>query len=266
MRYPSATVDSRLEYLATGVESVEGWFYPVDQRLFVAIDDVQREAQTSGDLLEVGAYLGRSAILLGFMRRNEEQVAVCDTFGGGDPLDPYPDLTEAKFRENWGRFHASPPRVLHGMSDVALDQVADSSCRFVHVDGSHQYDAVCTDIQSAKRVLVPGGVVVFDDVFSSHTPGVPAAVWAAVADGMRPLAISNKLYATWGDVSALSIHDAVDDVAVLGEYDIAGARVFRFGMPKSRLAGWIPPKAVPFARRMRAHVKLPRQLDRSRSF
>lgn len=76
-----------------------------------------------------------------------------------------------------------------------------NSLRFIHVDGSHLYDHVAADIESARIALDDDGVVVFDDFRSEHTPGVSAAVWQAVTgSGLRPIALSaGKFYGTWAD-------------------------------------------------------------------
>lgn len=73
--------------------------------------------------------------------------------------------------------------------------------RLVHVDGSHLYEIVKEDIETARAVLGDGGVVIFDDYRALHAPGVAAAVWQACADvhlPLVPLVLSDaKLYGTF---------------------------------------------------------------------
>lgn len=58
---------------------------------------------------------------------------------------------------------------------------------------------------SARRLLRPSGVVVFDDYRTEHTIGTAAAVWEAVIrDDLRPICVSSmKFYGTWGDPAPL---------------------------------------------------------------
>ena len=68
----------------------------------------------------------------------------------------------------------------------------------IHIDGAHDYASVRNDLLLAKELLIPGGIVIFDDIISLHTPGVSGAVWEGVVnDGLLPLFQTRKLYATW---------------------------------------------------------------------
>ncbi len=191
------------------LDDVPGWFPALDQVLFDWLLDRQRSVGLRGDLLEVGVYMGKSAIFLGSRLQPGESYTVCDLFEGDAPDDAnqaesrksYGSLTRRAFEENYLSFHDELPRVLQGPSSIVPDEVAADSCRFVHVDGSHLYEHVHDDIGAAHDLLVPDGVVVLDDFRSEHTPGVSIAAWEAVLNrGLRPICLSTqKLYATWGD-------------------------------------------------------------------
>ncbi|MFG2267718.1 class I SAM-dependent methyltransferase [Streptomyces sp. NPDC048720] len=191
------------------LDDVPGWFPALDQLLFDWLLDLQEASGTRGDLLEVGVYLGKSAILTGRHRRPGERYTVCDLFEGDAPDDAnraesaksYAALTRRAFEENYRCFHDELPRVLQGPSSLVRAEVAPRSCRFVHIDASHLYEHVRDDIGAAHDLLLPGGTVVLDDFRSEHTPGVSVAAWEAVLNrGLRPLCLSTqKLYGTWGD-------------------------------------------------------------------
>ena len=66
---------------------VLGWFDDLDAAMFRAIDQVHRAIGVEGDLLEIGAYLGKSAILLGYLVRPQEHLVVCDLFTN-EAMDP----------------------------------------------------------------------------------------------------------------------------------------------------------------------------------
>ena len=71
-----------------GLDTVPGWFSPLDFRIFVELDRIQHDRDTAGDLFEIGAYLGKSAILLGYLARPPtERLTVCDVFEHVESID-----------------------------------------------------------------------------------------------------------------------------------------------------------------------------------
>ena len=193
----------------TSLDDVKGWFPKVDQQLFTWFLDRQERLGEPGDLVELGSYLGKSAILIGRHLRAGETFTVCDLFDSDAPDDSnqaemdgsYATLTRNAFEANYRAFHERLPEIVQAPTSVILDHVEPASCRFVHVDASHLYEHVRGDVTAAREMLPAGGLIVCDDYRSEHTPGVAAAVWeAVVADGLRPICVTTqKLYGTWGD-------------------------------------------------------------------
>jgi hypothetical protein len=193
----------------TSLDEVKGWFFPADQVLFDWFLTRQNELTEPGDLLEIGAYMGKSAIFMGSYLRNGETFTVCDLFDSPAQDDAnsaemrysYPTLTRRSFESNYLSFHDGLPQVIQGLSSLVRDRVQAASCRFTHIDGSHLYEHVRGDIENARTVLRPHGIVALDDYRSEHCPGVAAAVWEAVAaGGLNPVCVTGtKLYGTWGD-------------------------------------------------------------------
>ena len=226
------------------LDDVPGWFWPVDQLLFTRLLEGQSAAGTTGDLLELGTYLGRSAILIGRHLRASETFTICDLFDSEAPDEANADematsyrktLTRQAFEANYLAFHPALPDIVQAPTSVLADgRVPAESCRFVHIDASHLYEHVAGDIQVARAALGKSGVVVFDDYRSAHTPGTAAAVWEAVfAHGLRPVCLSpEKFYGTWGDPAAvqemLLRHDWEQEGWSLGRDTIAGFEVLRF--------------------------------------
>ena len=224
-----------LAYIDGGMRSVPGWFDDTEARAFLAADRTQRAAGTSGDLLEIGAYLGKSAILLGYLVRPGEQLVVADLFedeatdaeNSHEMARHYESFTLERFNRNFARFHDWLPVVLRGPSAETVSTLPGGSCRIVHVDGSHTFEAVRADIAQARRLLAPGGLVILDDLFAVHAPGVQAAVWEAVSEGLVPVAIGLKMYGTWTpenfDRDEFSRElGALDGVVVAGTHRILG--------------------------------------------
>ncbi|WP_395104239.1 class I SAM-dependent methyltransferase [Actinomadura sp. SCN-SB] len=194
-------------------DDVKGWFPKIDQLLFTWFLERQARLGQPGDLVELGSYLGKSAILIGRHVREGETFTVCDLFGSEAPDDSnqqemihsYSTLTREAFERNYRAFHDRLPEIVQGPTSLILDRVRPDSCRFVHVDASHLYEHVSGDIEAARTMLSDEGVVVCDDYRSEHTPGVAAAVWeAVVTGGLRPICVTpQKFYGTWGEVDAI---------------------------------------------------------------
>lgn len=189
-------------------DDVPGWLHPTDAMLLNAINDAQHKHGIGGDVLEIGVYKGKSAILLGWFPRDGERLVVCDVFEGAAGVDAensaenaayYDGLDRAEFESNYLRFHRELPVIHPFPSEHLGEYVAAGSCRLVHIDGSHAFDVVREDIALAKRSLGPGGIVAIDDWSSAHVPGVAMAFWQEFDKGdLVPLAFtSGKFYATW---------------------------------------------------------------------
>jgi SAM-dependent methyltransferase len=207
-------------YVDRMMSTIPGWLYEPDISVIRAVDAVQREHAVDGDLLEIGVYHGRSAILLGFLRRGDERVVLCDLFDAPansllnrSEMVKYDELYAAErppslqnFRNRWNTVHQIAPLVLAAPSSE-LDgwYPPERGLRMAHVDGSHVYDEVLADADFVRRHLVPGGICVFDDYRETHTLGVAAAVWQlAGTKGFVPLcATDHKLYGTWGDPTGI---------------------------------------------------------------
>ncbi|GGU89168.1 hypothetical protein GCM10010211_64650 [Streptomyces albospinus] len=205
------TADQSAEHLPrpARLSDVKGWFFTADQLLFDWFLSRQRDRSEAGDLLELGAYMGKSAIFLGARLGAGERFTVCDLFDSpaGDASNSqemaksYATLTRRAFEANYRAFHDELPVIVQGLSSVIREHVADRSVRFAHIDASHLYEHVAGDILAVRELLTEGGVVVMDDFRAEHCPGVAAATWQAVTShGLRPICITGtKFYGTWGD-------------------------------------------------------------------
>ncbi len=225
-------------------DDVPGWFWPLDQQLFSWMLERQRQRGTGGDLLELGSYLGRSAILMGRHLQSGETFTICDLFDSEAPdgendaemtMSYRESLTRSAFERNYLAFHPELPVIVQAPTSVLADgRVPAESCRFVHIDASHLYEHVAGDIRIARTVLGKGGIVVLDDYRSEHTPGVAAATWEAVfSQGLRPICVTpEKLYGTWEDPEPLQqellLLDGEGEHRLLEVDIIAGQRVIRF--------------------------------------
>ncbi len=251
------------------LDDVPGWFPAIDQWIFSWILERQGRLGTPGDLLELGVYLGKSAILTGRHLRDGELFTVCDLFDSDAPdvanaremNASYKSLTRVGFEENYLSFHERLPEIIEAPTSVVLAHVKAKSCRFVHVDASHLYEHVRGDLVAARTALGDQGVIVCDDYRSPHTPGVSAAVWQAVADDrLRVICVTpQKLYGTWGDPEPIR----EDLLAWLdGHEDIWHEVQQVAGAPLVRLKGRAPSREETELKRLKAALKAEKEKSR----
>lgn len=203
------------DYLVRRPREVRGWLAEVDFRMF----DWLLSRQGHGDLLEIGAYEGASAILIGMHVREGETFTVCDLFAVPDESEGnfaeshrwYTDLTRETFERNYLRFLPALPRIVQDDSRRVLEYIEPGTCRFVHVDGAHPYEFVAADLASARTLLNDDGLVVCDDWRGFHTPGVTVATMEAIVNGGLHVVVTTpgKLYGTWSAAAASELRDAI---------------------------------------------------------
>lgn len=233
------------------LSTIDGWFSRTDAAVFATLISVQSRSGVTGDLLEIGAYRGKSTALLGSVLASGETLHVCDPFD--DPVgddanraeneDRYASLTRAAFEQSYLRFHPALP-VIHQCLSVDLELQA-GTFRFAHIDGSHLYHIVRHDIAMVHDLMARGGVVALDDYRKVDTPGVSAAVWSAVEDGLTPMVMTaQKMYGTWD-------HDNFDPRTIEKALQLAGCttRAIRFKDAELTHATMPPP---PLYRALRA--------------
>jgi len=194
---------------------IPGWFMPIDQAAFAWTLQFQNRTEPPGDLLELGTYRGKAAVLMGQHLKPGETFTVCDLF---DEVATHADVdpTEqrffrrdvpalAEFKRNYLSFHDRLPKVVQGLTGTITRHLAPASVRFAHIDAGHTYAAVREDIASCRQLVRPGGILAFDDWRKGGTPGVAAAMWEAVLnEGLRPVISTDfKFYTTWGDPAPL---------------------------------------------------------------
>lgn len=257
-------------YIDRGRHTVPGWFERVDALLLAAVDRSQRAADVTGDLLEIGAYMGRSAILLGYFRQRGEGLVVCDPFGdeeghsddnAAEQTRWYGGLTRQAFEHNFLRFHPRLPDEIIAAPSATLREREDEFAkrfRVIHIDGSHEFDEVQRDIRLSRDLIAEGGIVVFDDVNAPHAPGVAAAVWSAVVnEGLIPHVVTDKLYASWSSTPPLDL-SLLSDGWEFQPHSIAGSTVIHpepIRSIKREVGHWIPPALVPTVKRIDARIR-----------
>jgi len=254
--------DPAWRYSRLTMSSVDGWLELVDAELFRTVDHVQRQRGVRGDLVDVGVYRGRSAVLLGLLADRDEQVIACDLFEDAVPYPGRPalfgELRREQFERVWSQHVGRPVRVIQRLSTELASLVPAGSCRVVHVDANHGYSYVLDDLRIASTLVVPGGVVIADDWRRADSPGVGAAFWRLVHEGtLIPALLSeSKAYAV--SVGGSDGVSALQDAARGGlfrteDHMIAGRTVVRVSAGAA-LRRWARLRVIGAARRrLRRH-------------
>ncbi|MEB3982834.1 class I SAM-dependent methyltransferase [Mycobacterium sp. 663a-19] len=196
------TLETAAQY-ARGCAEIPGFFYLADFMLFDFILAHQLDSGVGGEMLEIGVFRGKSAILMGCGLRPDERLIACDLFDRvmaheditAEHRETYAGLDVEGFYRYWDRYHSRQQLDVRICDSAQLTELP--ALRFTHIDGCHNYQCVRGDIALAVEHTGPRGVISLDDYRMTETPGVAAAISEAVAGGeLFPFCASDmKLYA-----------------------------------------------------------------------
>lgn len=189
-------MDARLLDAARGAEG----FMPEAEGL--ALHAAGLEGGAVGPLLEIGTYCGKSAIYLGAAARERDTVCfTVDHHRGSEENQAGWEHHDTRLVDpRTGRMDTLPwfRRTIEdaGLEDVVVAVIADSPTVARHwatplglcfVDGGHAYDVALADYEAWAPHVVPGGLLVFHDVFEDPAEGgqAPLLVWQAAVDSGR---------------------------------------------------------------------------------
>lgn len=158
--------DSHVQTMVELAQGIEGYLTPREARFLCLLAVV---ATTSGDVLEIGSYKGKSTVVLAKSVR----------FAGGDGIvavDPLslPSSTDPnmrdkcalpeQFRKTLVEHDVDSIVEFHQMCSHELGRMWDRPLRLLWIDGDHTYPGAKADFQTFRRFLNPGAIVAFHDV------------------------------------------------------------------------------------------------------
>jgi len=120
-----------------------------------------------GDMLEIGVCRAGTAVFLSSFLKPEERIFL---------VDPYQNVESN--RSTITSFTNVDPNRLVFIKEDSLEvnrkkerefASLEPKVRFAHIDGEHSYDAVIADLELAIRFLLPGGLIVLDDIFNINS-------------------------------------------------------------------------------------------------
>lgn len=185
-------------------------FMPDDEGL--ALHDAGLAAAAVGPLLEIGTYCGKSAIYLGAAARAGGTVVftVDHHRGSEENQAGWEHHDDRLVDPRTGRMDTLPffrqTIEAAGLEDVVVAVISDSPTVARHwgtplglcfIDGGHAYDVALADYEAWSPHVVPGGVLVFHDVFEDPADGgqAPFLVWQHAVDSgnFEPVATTGSL-------------------------------------------------------------------------
>ena len=139
-------------------------------------------AAAAGDVLEIGSAFGYSAVVMALAGARVAAI---------DPHTWIPGSLPAMQHHLASYEVAERVAILQGLSVPVIGELAAEGTRFglVFVDGDHSAEAVRADVEAARTVLAPGGVLAMHDFGEDCCcPGVRVALEGLFPDGPDELA------------------------------------------------------------------------------
>lgn len=160
------------------VRDIPGYFTYDDAAHFVLLLRMQTQLGVLGDLLEIGTYYGRSTAVLAAELGSEERLLTCDPYEAETAYGySSPPTRDAVLRSVSTLSSAASDGRLEIFEGFSADlDLSGRSFRFVHLDGSHEYDDALADLRLVIDHLVVGGIIAVDDYEHPLWPGVADAV------------------------------------------------------------------------------------------
>ena len=166
------TNQSKLKAFQDLESKYEGFFIHEQAVLWDCLLSFQASENLTGDMLEIGVYKGRSALLSALHLNPKEKFVL---------IDGTPFIHEAE----------KSLKPLLGTRGVWLNQMSyqltagdlkkEKGFRWIHIDGEHTGRAVTHDLGITEPHLSEFGILVLDDFFSPMYPQLTEAVFAWLA-------------------------------------------------------------------------------------
>jgi predicted O-methyltransferase YrrM len=153
------------------VATVDGWMTDGQARLLY---DAALGVAAPGQVVEIGSFRGRSAIVLASAVGDGVQVVAIDPHAGNDrgPQEFEGYASEAAtdhdvFRRNLSEAGVTEiVRHVRAFSDAAHAEVV-GSIDVLYIDGAHRFAPALKDVREWGRRVKPGGTLLIHDSFSS---------------------------------------------------------------------------------------------------
>jgi hypothetical protein len=169
--------------------AVEGFFSLESAALWDSLLAYQEHERVLGDMLEIGVYKGRSALMSSLHLRAGERFVLVDA-------TEFMKEAEVHLKPILG----NRGEYIYKMSnELRFDrQLISSKFRWIHVDGDHTGRSVLGDLEICEPLLSDDGCLVIDDFFSPMYPQLTETVYKFISINQTKLTLQlvgwNKAY------------------------------------------------------------------------
>ncbi len=172
-------------YWREGFRQVEGWVAAELLDHLRCISRAQDDAKFTGNIAEIGVFRGKLLIALAHLTRPGERCVAIDIFDDqAKNIDGSGAGSLGLLRENFKKFAPDDCELVTIQADslaMTIDQrvavgLNHGPFRMFSVDGGHTVQHALNDLLIAQDLLSDGGVVLLDDIFHRHWPGVTEAL------------------------------------------------------------------------------------------
>ena len=152
----------------------------IHKHILDAMKELARTTPKSGIIVEVGVYQGGSAVeLMGIAKERKQELWLFDTFSGMPEAGPEDYHKVGDFSScSYEAVCALLPeaRIFKGFFPATWHAIPEKKrISFAHVD-CDQYESISQCVKIFKPLLLPGGVMWFDDYGYEWLPGAQKAV------------------------------------------------------------------------------------------
>ena len=187
------------EYYKKNFDSVDGW---ANRKLFDAIDTLAEcGINRVGGVAEIGVHHGKFYIMLNHVTDYHANSYAIDVFGMQHlNIDNSGEGNRFAFEQNLKAYdkHRGENTTIIEMDSLSfVNQIPDSSLRFISVDGGHTVEHTINDLKIAERLIANEGVVILDDIMGEYWCGVTEGYikYALTYPSIVPFAMGlNKLF------------------------------------------------------------------------
>lgn len=178
------------------VEKINGWLNKPAAYATMDILEWQLESNIKGGVLEIGVFCGKYfAILVQSALKQKSQILGIDTFQFA-PKERVIDELKAIFGKGIDEKIILLKSASEAISPSEVEKLI-GNCRFISIDGSHEYESVFLDLILSEQVINSDGLIAVDDFLNPLTLGVNRAVnqFLATPRRVQPVAYTaNKLF------------------------------------------------------------------------
>ncbi len=181
---------SKINLFVEKGQEVQGFFQFQNAALWDSLLSFQSEHYIIGNMLEIGVYKGRSALISSLHLREDEHFFLIDG-------TPFIEEAEANLSSILGLRGNYIQKMSYELTPEPFSSTRHC-CRWIHIDGEHTGRAVINDLEFSEQMLSDQGILILDDFFNPMYPQLTEAAFSFLSANKHKLSMFlcgwNKAY------------------------------------------------------------------------